>query len=163
MSENPYQSPAGAADAYQPDGIVRVEGDLVVVRKRATFPPFCVISGLEIPNSPMQTQTLKISQFGDTHPRSCFITYGMSPATRVHYDRYTFLRRVGAAAILLSIAIDISLSTFVWMPIAILLSAFLSFLLPSSPLKIRRHHSGEFWIEGCGSEFLQRAQETLET
>ncbi|MFO0874236.1 MAG: hypothetical protein U0575_09730 [Phycisphaerales bacterium] len=153
-------------------GGVRVDGKYVVVRSGIILPERCVKTNEPVATAPI-TKTLYWMHPGWFFTvllgvivllivyllarKSCRITYFISPAVKGR----TLRRQLGATGIVLLgiVAVIVGVTQDQWVVALIGVFAFLVGLILvavfSNVLAIRKAKDGEFWLKGCGPEFVE--------
>lgn len=178
MSDNPYRPPEALSGSRSSTSLdVRVQGKQLVVRTGAVLPAFCVKTNEVVRPEEMQNRSftwcsplvgLLILLSGPLLilvyfllRKHCRLTFGLSPEIRRKYRNRKLLKTLAIVVLFFSIPIAAgaeSAAIVIGVVVAFLV-AVVSLFVGNSPLTVRAHRDGEFWIEGCSHEFLSRLAE----
>ncbi|MBN2023719.1 MAG: hypothetical protein JW809_13110 [Pirellulales bacterium] len=181
MDINPYQSPdyfeVVPANCAVPESAPRVDGRCLVVRSGTVLPPVCVKT-----NQPVSNDEVVRQDFYWCSPwvlllifvnllvlliayliarKKCALLFGLQRTIRRRYRRrllikitvmvVSFVGCFYAGAADAPVLIVIALCVFA--------GALISLCIGQSPLKIRKHRDGWFWVQGCCVDYLTAIQQ----
>lgn len=178
MTQNPYQAPLADLETIPVEASdVWVDGKHLVVRSGAVLPEICPKT-----NQPVFQQdivrrqltwcspfVLLLALLGGALPliivyfvirKQCDITYGLAPEVRRRTRNRRIVTVLVAVVLFCSLpfAAAIDSTPLIIVVVVLFFVAVISLFVGNSPLTIKKHCKGDFWIAGCSSDFLARIQ-----